>query len=124
MQCGNTVVFTQGYQAKELKERAEYDQKIDLYSIGVTFYELCYFHKQKKFGKESEVNYSKEMLDIIQEMIEEDKNKRQISKYFLEKIRKEFSKKYNKNTNIDVIVRCLFTFEDITNYYINLNTKD
>ncbi len=64
------------------------------------------------------------MLDIIQEMIEEDKNKRQISKYFLEKIRKEFSKKYNKITNIDVIVRCFFTFEDITNYYINLNTKD
>ena len=124
MKCGGTIVFTEGYQAKELKERAEYDQKIDVYSMGVTFYELCYFHKPEKFGKENKVNYSKEMLDIIKEMLEEDKNKRQTSEYFLDKIRLEFSKKYNRNTSINAIVRCLYTFEDITNYYINLNIKE
>ncbi len=128
MQCGGTLVFTEGYKAKELekkgKEKVEYDQKIDVYSMGVTFYELCHFHLPKKRGKESKVNYSKEMLDIINEMLEEDKDKRQTSEYFLDKIREEISRKYNRNTSIDAIVRCLFTFEDITNYYIQLKKNE
>ena len=44
MQFGGTLVYTEGYKAKELekkgKEKLEYDQKIDVYSMGVTFYEL------------------------------------------------------------------------------------
>ena len=128
MQYGGTLVYTEGYKAKELekkeKEKVEYDQKIDVYSMGVTFYELCHFHLPKKRGKESKVNYSKEMLDIINEMLEEDKDKRQTSEYFLDKIRKEISKKYNRNTSIDAIVRCLFTFEDLTNYYIQLKKNE
>ena len=124
MQCTGTVVGTEGYKAKEMEEKVEYDQKVDVYSMGVTFYELCYFHKPKKNGEESKVEYSKEMLVIINEMLEEDKDKRQTSEYFLDKIRYEFSRKYNRNTSIDAIVRCLYTFEEITNYYLQVNMND
>ena len=122
-ECLKTCFGVLVYNPKMI-EKVEYDQKIDVYSMGVTFYELCHFHTPKKEVKESEVNYSKEMLDIINEMMEKDKDKRQTSEYFLDKIREEISKKYNGNTSIDAIVRCLFTFEDITNYYLKLEKNE
>ena len=127
MQCNNTLVFSPNYGAKEMMDRNDYDQKIDVYSMGVTFYELCYFHKPREKGNDDNVHYSKEMLNMINEMLEDDKNKRKPSKYFLTKIREEFSKKYNRNTSIDAIVRCLYTCADIRNYYKQLKkgeTKD
>ena len=125
MQCHGTAINSGGYTANEMKRSREYDQKVDVYSMGVTFYEMCYFCLPGRKGKQnnSEVNYSKEMLDIINEMIEKDKDKRKSSKYFLEKIQQEFSKRYDKNTSIDAIIRCLFPLDNITNYYINLNPQ-
>ena len=127
MQYHGTYVGSGGYMAKDvMKSRikdTEYDQKIDVYSMGVSFYEMCYLHLPIKNKKEEEVGYSKEMLDIIKEMLEEDQEKRKPSRYFLEKIQKEFSKRYDKNTSIDAIVRCLFSLENITQYYTNLNPQ-
>ena len=119
LKCGRTRILSEGYTSPEVKYEVEYDQKIDVYSMGVTFYEMCYFHKPDEWG-DDDVDYSEEMLKIIKEMIEEDKDKRQTSKYFLEKIKEEFSKKYNRNTSIDSIVRCLYACKDITNYYKEL----
>ena len=39
----NTTLGTRDYQAPEIGRR-EYDQKVDIYSMGVSFYELCYGH--------------------------------------------------------------------------------
>ena len=36
-------------------------------------------------------------------------------------IKKEFSKKYANNTSIDAIIRCLYSYKDLTNYYLSLN---
>ena len=127
MQYGKTYVVSKGYEPKEMREMREYDQKIDVYSMGVSFHELCFFRKPKKNGdinNGNNANYSEEMINIIKEMIEEDKEKRQSSEYFLEKIRNEFDKRYNRNTSIDAIVRCLFTFNDITTYFKNLNEDE
>ena len=100
MQSHNTVVYTPGYAAKEMMQRREYDQKIDVYSMGVTFYVMCYYVSPNRGIKEKDLGYSKEMLDLIKEMMEEDKDKRKPSKYFLEKIQQEFSKRYYRNINI------------------------
>ena len=124
LKCGRTRILSKGYTSPEVKYDVEYDQKIDVYSMGITFYEMCYFHKPEEWGDDDDVDYSEEMLKIINEMIEEDKDKRQTSKYFLEKIKEEFSKKYNRNTSIDSIVRCLYACEDITYYYKNLKEND
>ena len=121
MQSHNTVVYTPGYAAKEMMQRREYDQKIDVYSMGVTFYVMCYYVSPNRGIKEKDLGYSKEMLELIKEMMEEDKDKRKPSKYFLEKIQQEFSKRYYRNTSIDAIVRCLYSFGNMTNYYKNLN---
>ena len=78
----------------------------------------------EKGVKDINNKYSKEMLEIIDEMLEPDKDKRKDSKYFLEKIKKEYSKRYYRNTSIDAIVRCLYSFNDMTNYYKNLNNDE
>ena len=139
LQYHGTVVGTKPYMAKELIEENEYDQKVDVYAMGVSFFEMCYYHLPKKVKRkrdaygnisyvfvkiekpeDANVHYSNELLNIINLMLEEDKEKRQTSKYFLDLIKKEFSKKYTSNTSIDAIIRCLYSFKDLTNYYLNL----
>ena len=134
-----THVGTDDYMAKEIIEKNEYDQKVDVFSMGVSFFEMCYYHvpikmkrKRDSYGhyniifekivkpEDANVHYSKELLNIINLMLEEDKNKRQTSKFFLDMIQKEFSKKYSSNTSIDAIIRCLYSFKDLTSYYLNL----
>ena len=51
-----------------MREMREYDQKIDVYSMGVSFHELCFFRKPKKNGdinNGNNANYSEEMINII-----------------------------------------------------------
>ena len=103
-------------------------KKTDVYSMGVTFHEMCYFYtSEEEWGCETEkvkAFYSKEMTDLIDEMTEKDKEKRQTSRYFLEKIRKIVFDKYILDTDIDSVIRCIYNFEDITNYYKNLEEND
>ena len=139
MQYGGTFVGTQNYMAKEIMDKNDYDQKVDVYSMGVSFYEMCYFHIPKKVKREhgpngdiiysfekierpedKNVHYSKELLNIIELMLEEDKNKRKTSKEILEMIKAEYSKKYEKNSSIDSIVRCLYSFTPLTNNFLNI----
>ena len=124
MQYHQTVIMTGEFMAKELKEDLDYDQKIDVFSMGVAFYYMCYYCYPSEGAKNNTMGYSKEMLEIINEMMEPDKDKRKPSKYFLERIQKEFSKKYNRNTSIDAIIRCLYSFNDLTNYFKSLNNND
>ena len=128
----NTLVGTPGYKPMEI-ELKDYDQKVDVYSMGVSFFEMCYFHIPKYFiqGKyvkivrpeDKNVHYSKEILNIIELMLEEDKNKRKTSAEILKMIENEFSKKYNKNTSIESIVRCLYSFIPLTEQFLNIQNN-
>ena len=132
LKYNKTWVGTKEYMADEILKNSEYDQKVDVYSMGASFFEMCYLHPYKhlelvmdKYGdvkreyvkfikpEDANVPYSQEMLNIINLMLEENKDKRQTSQYFLELIQKEFSKKFVKNTSIDSIMRCLYSFQDI-----------
>ena len=48
MQDHGTFVGTRPYMAKEMLDENEYDQKVDVYSMGVSFFEMCYYHIPKK----------------------------------------------------------------------------
>ena len=138
MQYHGTLVGTRPYMAKELIEENEYDQKVDVYSMGVSFFEMCYYHIPKKVvgrrdvrgnfsftftrivnEEDKYVNYSKELLDIIELMLEEDKDKRKTSKEIYEMIRNEYFKRYVRNSSIESIVRCLYSFNELTNTFLN-----
>jgi ubiquitin C-terminal hydrolase len=96
--------------------------------MGVTFHEMCYLYtSEEEWGCEPEkvkAFYSKEMIDLIDEMTEKNKEKRQTSKYFLEKIQKIIYDKYIIDTDIDSALRCLYIFESVTNYYTELEKND
>ena len=124
LQYHGTIIQSEGFTAQEMLNEIGYDQKADVYSMGVTFYQLCYLHGPDDWGDDDNLPYSEEMKNIINEMLEEDKDKRPDSKYILEKIQKEFSKKYNRNTSLDAIIRCLYQFQDITSYYKNLSENE
>ena len=138
MQYHGTFVGTRPYMAKEMLDENEYDQKVDVYSMGVSFFEMCYYHIPKKvYGKRDQngnnvfiftrivkdedknVHYSKELLDIIELMLEEDKDKRKTSKDIYEMIRTEYFKRYVRNSSIDSIVRCLYSCNELTNNFLN-----
>ena len=118
MKCNNTQIISEYFAAEEMRKEVDYDQKVDVYSMGVTFYYMCYHRIPKKGVIHNNTIYSKEMLDIVNEMLESDKDKRKSSDYFLERINNEFSKRYYRNTSIDAIVRCLYSFDELTKFYI------
>ena len=144
IQYGGTFVGTRGYQDKAILEYKQYDEKVDIFAMGISFYEMCYFHKPKEIADEEfdelgnkkitfenieefgddEVNYSKELLDIIHLMLIEDIKKRVNAKCILEKIKEEFSKKYILNTSLSSTIRCLSTFKDIIKYFQNIKIDD
>jgi len=120
MKYHGTYVGTRNYMAQEIKYN-DYDQRVDVYSMGVSFYEICYYHIPPKIGRfqNESVRYSNELIEIINLMLEEDKNKRKTSQEIYNMIKNEYSRKYVRNTSIDAIVKCLYSFNNLTQYFLN-----
>ena len=91
-----------------------YDFKDDVYFIGKYFYRMCFriSNKNAEFKIEQKENkdYSKELMDIIFKMTEEDKNKRQNSEELYKFVKKEYVNKYSKITSIEALLRCLYAY--------------
>ena len=124
MKCSNTYIGTFEYMAPEVKNEIIYNEKLDIYSMGVTFYYICFFtlpYKILKVYDKQKGNYSKELIDIINLMLENDMNKRTSSKDIFEMTKEKYTKKYAKNSSIDSLIRCLFSFEALTDYFLNIN---
>lgn len=63
--------------------------------------------------------YSKELVSIIYKMIEIDKNKRPSSEEVLNLFIHEFNKKYSQNSSIGSILCCLYSYQSLTQYYLD-----
>ena len=124
LKFNETRIVSKNYAAPEVIREKNFNHNADVYSMGVTFYELCHLEVPGNPIENENVNYSEEMTDIIENMLEEDNTKRQSSKYFLEQIQKIFSEKYNRNTSIDAVIRCLYSFEDIKDFYIYIKKNE
>lgn len=133
-----TVVGTPVFMAPEMLKNLKYEQKVDVYSMGCTFFEMCFFHPPRvptpvigddgfpnvelvPMNKEEDkkVQYSKELIDIINLMLEVDPNKRPDSFQIYEMIKKEYTKKYVQNSSISAIIRCMYSFKDLTNSFMD-----
>ena len=64
--------------------------------------------------KEKNTDYSKELLEIVFKMIEEDINNRKSSEELYNIVRNEYVKKYANNTSIKAVLRCLYSFPTLT----------
>ena len=144
LQSNNTFVGTGGYRAKEILEFKEYDQRVDIFAMGVSFFEMCYFHKPKKEVynydedgnivsihledveelNDENVHYSKELIDIIRSMFNEDINQLDSTAGYLKKIKEGFAKKYLLNTSVNSTIKCLSTFKDIAKCFLKMIIDD
>ena len=118
----NTTLGTHGYQAPEVGY-GEYDQKIDIYSMGASFYQLAYGHvpPRKRKPEKNEQFYSKELKDFINGMIEIDPNKRPTCYQAMTKAKNFFIKLYVKNSSIEAAFYCFNNFPNFNNYFCDNN---
>ena len=106
----------------------KYSEKGDIYSLGCTFYQICFLvneFKQGKFDKfeTSDTEYSKELLDIIKSMILEDPNSRPTSEELYNIIKDLYDEKITNNTSISSLISCLYSINRLTNEFIQNKSK-
>ena len=120
----NLHVGTPGYIAPEILNNMEYDQKVDVYSMGVVFFQLCYFCKPINVRKEDYYKkgiYSPELNSLIDRMININKNNRISSSEAFSIAKKYFIKKYVKNSSVESILYCFNNFPNFSQYFCNNN---
>ena len=118
----NVFPGTRNFRAPELENKQMYDQKADVYSMGVCFYALCFFGvPYNKNGNMvallSDTFYSNELKDVVRRMIEIDQNKRPTSFEIFKIFKKYYMRKYMRNSSIYSVVRCLFGFPNFNEYF-------
>ncbi len=136
--CNQTVVGTPPFMSPEMLFETKYNLKTDVYSMGVTFFELCFWHLPRVpiviFDgsirladvpiKNNKNIYSKELIDIINKMKEMDKNKRPDAEAVLNMLLVAFNKKYSNNSSISAVLSCLYSFEKMTEYFKKQNNQN
>ena len=127
-----TVVGTPEYMAPELSKQKEYNEKIDIYSMGCVFYKICCLKdyqkedvylegdtfKTKIIQNEIPTNYDTDLMDIIKLMVEPDPNKRKDSKFLLEKILENYNKVFIQNSGLYSVLRCMSNLPYLRNFFL------
>ena len=131
MISGQTVVGTAGYMAPEVKRNERvayiYGPKADVYSMGVSFFELCYgdkpYQRVNKNAYYQKKLYSIELNRIVDQMIEKDDRRRPTSEdsYFI--IKKNFINKYVKNSSVDATINCFYNLPNFKQFFSDNGNK-
>jgi len=131
MVSSQTVVGTAGYMAPEVKRNEKMDSmygpKADVFSMGVSFFELCYgdkpYQRVNKNQYYQKKLYSPELNKIVDQMIEKDDRKRPTSEESFYFIKKNFINKYVKNSSVDATLNCFYQFPNFREFFLNNNNK-
>ena len=99
------------YAAPEIIKTDNYDEKVDIYSAGKTFNELYLIAENLD---------DKELNDITSIMMNENPNERPSAKEVYERLLKIYNEKYLKNTCMDSLMRCLYSLNNMTSYFLSL----
>ena len=117
---GGTQIGNETFQAPEVinieKEENNYDDKIDVYSMGKTFCCLAFY--QLEFPPNAYDLYSKELIDIIKRMLDPNRNTRpnssQLYNYFIN----EYVEKYIYISGLKSCINCLSLYSSLNNYFL------
>ena len=136
-----TIVGTPVYMSPEMINNNNYNFNTDVYSLGCTFLEMCFFEipkipiikndimgnqfvqYQNRIITKNKDYYSKELINILNLMIVGNPSDRKSSKEIYEMVKKEYYKKFNNNSSISAVIRCMYSFEDLT-YFLKEKTED
>ena len=122
----NTNVGNYDYKAPEIQNRNNYNQKSDIYSMGVTFFILCFGCKPNECGKNNEYDkyYSKDIKDFIIKMLKNNPEERPTSKEAMLIAREYFIKTYLKNTSLEAAFNCFNNFPNFNEFFSSNETAN
>ena len=123
------IVGTFPYMSPEL---LKHDNTVDIYSLGCTFFEMCFFTPPRNPIPVMNLNpnleittdlqdieikynkclYSNKLKQIIRNMIEKVPEKRFNSENIFNMIKNEYNIIYKPNSSINSVIRCLFSFQN------------
>ena len=125
-----TMIGTPLYMSPEMFRHQQYGSKVDIYALGCTFFEMCFFSPpripipiininleistdlQDIEVKNNKGLYSNALLQIIQNMIEKDQQKRPSSGIIFDMIKNGYNEIFKHNYSINSVIRCLFSFKN------------
>lgn len=116
---GGSYITNTGTQQEDIKLNKD-DQKVDVYALGLCFYEIAFFHPH--IGgiseEDKQLNYSETLVNLILSMIKENKDEIMTSEQLYEKIGIEYSR-IAGNSSVDAMITCFTTLKSL-----NDNLKD
>ena len=121
----NENAGTPEYKAPEIERNEGYDSRVDVYSMGVSFFLLCY-HRNPTFTDVDRSDYyesglySDELNDLIRQMLDDDSMSRIESREALKIAKKYYIQKYVKNSSTEAVLRCFYNFENFNNYFCQI----
>ena len=115
------------YKSPEMKENLHYDEKTDIYALGVVFHQLCYFAPPHSNNIQNKGKYPKEMENVINLMLKNE-NERPDSNNLYYYIMEQYIRNVARLTSIDSVFRCMYSFMNFTQImsqnvgtYLNVN---
>ena len=127
------MIGTPLYMSPEIFGHQPYGSKVDIYSLGCTFYELCFFSAPRLpvpgVNQNGEIFtdlkdipprynqnvYSQDLITLINMMIEKDQNKRPSSDIVFSKIKEKYNSFKMQSTSIFCVYRSLLSFQNFYN---------
>ena len=124
------------YMAPEMYTDEGYGSKIDVYALGITFWDMCFFEHPREliqtkdpFGnpvlqlidlppKFNQNIYSPDLKNLINLMIEKDYRKRPTSDEAFSYVKNIYNRKNRQNSSIDCVYRCLYSFQNLSSYLL------
>ena len=133
MVSNNSILGSEQYMAPEVeeldKDKRKYDQKADVFSMGISFFKLAYNDYPYPYdsGKDlrnkyySKNLYSQEINHIIDMMIQKEKENRFTTLDAYSEIKKIYIEKYVKNSAVKSAIYCFYNFQNFRNFFYNSN---
>ena len=128
----NTIVGSDEFMSPEVNKGIHYDERADIYSMGLIFYKIYFLKDYRKkdfkikdnkvnitFVRESKPDVQDPLIDLIFSMIEEDFNRRPDIDVLYERINRIYFN-YFSNNNISSfysVIRCLCNFPYLKDFF-------
>ena len=128
-----TVVGTKKYMAPEIfQKQKQYNEKVDIFSMGCVFYKICCLKDYQKedfvfegnnvlvkmTSNEIPTNYDNDLMEIIKLMLENEAEKRKDSKTILNKVLVHYNKVFIQNSGLYSVLRCMTNLPHLRNYFL------